>query len=88
MQTICLVIQIGTQFRANRLQTDAKPDPEFQTRSVLVNHYDCCVSSLQHYWCISTSFRFRVGLLEFNDCPEEESPAASPSAAAVVEAAA
>ena len=31
MQTSCLVIQTGIQFRANRLQTDAKPDQELET---------------------------------------------------------
>ena len=31
MQTIFLVIQTGIQFRGNRLQTDAKPYPEFKT---------------------------------------------------------
>ena len=31
MQTICLVIQTGIQFRANRVQTDAKPDLESET---------------------------------------------------------
>ena len=35
--------------------------------------YDCCVSSLRHLrsLCVSTSFRFRIGRLEFNKCPEQ-----------------
>ena len=60
MQTICLVIQTGTQFRANRLQTNAKPDQYFR-----------CVRTVRHRWCVSTSFLFRAGRLEFNQSPEQ-----------------
>ena len=45
-QTICLLIQIGIQFRTNRLQTNSKPDPAFETRSVLVLFY-CYVCTVE-----------------------------------------
>ena len=46
-----------------------------QTISGIQNlgQYDCCVSTLPpaHHKCVSTSFRFRVGRLEFNQSPEQ-----------------
>ena len=35
--------------------------------------FGCCASSLLHHRsrCVSTSFRFRIGWLEYNQCPEQ-----------------
>ena len=39
---VCLDIQTGIQFRANRLQTNAKPDPEFENPVSMTAVYVLC----------------------------------------------
>ena len=44
-----------------------------QTGSGIGNpgQYYCCVRTVRYPWCVSTSFRFRAGLLEFNQSPKQ-----------------